>query len=671
MMVTWWLLSLALQNPVLLGRSRYHAEPTSSTTRRQDGTAAASIHAPLSRRCLVSLALSTPSSNEILDQQDPFQLSMNELGFLDQHVACILSALVECGLYDDSNDAASQGRASQTLQFVAQDFCDRPEVLSACLQTDFGLKPLVAHQTRAAILHALRRQGQPEERAAVVATPETTVTSTRKSSRVNGDVATDRITNAVAMPIGDLVGPNGADAANKAELELQLETDPSATDKEDDGGTSTLERRPLYKSIVVNKPAKQRKTKAGATRDYGLPRDYGKQYPQLAIEMDEFMTYMTRPSTDSQEDPIRPATATVYLRHAKLFLGWYVNEYLIDSTASEKQALSVFSIIKTKEKDSANSILEFLLWLRSARQISVSYEANFLRGLTKLIKYRFAKESQTDPKYGEKSFDDIPLIRELRKWHRDADKKRTVAPRSSDETQKWLSWPEYLQVVSQCRDDLESMLRSYEEDDDISVKRKDETYTPQQRKIAVAFQKYLVLAFFSNIPDRQRTIRELELNRSFVEDGTGCWCIKHRPDDYKTGKTYGERPPLQMSASLTPAIDNFLKRWRPCLLPVGDYFFVQPRTGNPLTRDSVYQIVGRSCYQYSGKRTNPHLLRDMIVTHVRESSDASEKELEALALFMGHSVQMQRTSYDRRTLDQKVAPAVQLLESVNSKISVD
>ena len=55
----------------------------------------------------------------------------------------------------------------------------------------------------------------------------------------------------------------------------------------------------------------------------------------------------------------------------------------------------------------------------------------------------------------------------------------------------------------------------------------------------------------------------------------------------------------------------------------------------------------------------------MIVTHVRET-DASEKELEALALYMGHSIQMQRSSYDRRTVSQKVAPAVNLLHSLSS-----
>jgi len=58
----------------------------------------------------------------------------------------------------------------------------------------------------------------------------------------------------------------------------------------------------------------------------------------------------------------------------------------------------------------------------------------------------------------------------------------------------------------------------------------------------------------------------------------------------------------------------------------------------------------------------------MIVTHVRKNADysASEKELEALALFMGHSIRMQRESYDRRTLGQKVEPAIQLMKIVNS-----
>lgn len=72
------------------------------------------------------------------------------------------------------------------------------------------------------------------------------------------------------------------------------------------------------------------------------------------------------------------------------------------------------------------------------------------------------------------------------------------------------------------------------------------------------------------------------------------------------------------------------------------------------------------CHVKTGKNTNPHLLRDMIVTHVR-NTDATEKELEALALYMGHSIQMQRTSYDRRTLNEKVAPAVNMLLTIATK----
>ena len=112
-------------------------------------------------------------------------------------------------------------------------------------------------------------------------------------------------------------------------------------------------------------------------------------------------------------------------------------------------------------------------------------------------------------------------------------------------------------------------------------------------------------------------------------------------------------------------LDEFITKWRSVLQPKGPSLFVQVRTGNPLTQDTIYHHVGRTCYLYTGKRTNPHLLRDMIVTHVRTHTKASEKELEALALYMGHSMHMQRTSYDRRTLMQKVAPAVNLLEGLS------
>jgi hypothetical protein len=372
--------------------------------------------------------------------------------------------------------------------------------------------------------------------------------------------------------------------------------------------------------------------------------------------------------------------------------------------------------------------------------------------MIKLVKFRFANEIvssiwgspiTTGPGGGNMktaatvsstpSLDDLPIVMELRKLHREAGNRGKKAPRSSDEDKKWLDWSEYLKVIRLLKSDLTEMIKKhdnttrlfettdggYDECDDALVAKRQEgdldlangnslegkkkvrrrktssssarsaiakSLQVQRHDIANTYQRYLILSFFACIPDRQRTFRELELEKNFfrVENNAGesIWIIKHTADDYKTGSTYGERPPLPLTAALTLDIDNFIERWRPYLRrsppsndpestnhrvpPPSSFLFLQPRTGNPLTANSVYQIVSRCCYKYKQKKTNPHLLRDMIVTHVRQNSDASEKELEALALFMGHSIQMQRDSYDRRTLDQKVSPAIKLMRDMNT-----
>lgn len=289
--------------------------------------------------------------------------------------------------------------------------------------------------------------------------------------------------------------------------------------------------------------------------------------------------------------------------------------------------------------------------------------------------------------------DSLPIVHELRKLHREAGNKGKKAPRSSDEGKKWLDWSDYLMVIQLLKSDLMEMINKYDGQlrmdgdspnagtliEQRKTLAKEKTLYFQRKEIAKTYQYYLVLAFFAQVPDRQRTFRELELGRNFLKvkddkSGSSMWVIKHTAEDYKTGSTYGERPPLPLTEALTPEIDDFLERWRPTLLhqpsdgTPSSYLFLQPRTGNPLTANSVYQIVSRCCYKYKQKKTNPHLLRDMIVTHVRTNADASEKELEALALFMGHSITMQRDSYDRRTLEQKVSPAIKLMQNMNAEL---
>ena len=366
-----------------------------------------------------------------------------------------------------------------------------------------------------------------------------------------------------------------------------------------------------------------------------------------------------------------------------------------------KQSISLYDIFPTSQTESASPILQYVLWLRNERGISPNYEANILRGLIKLVKFRFAREMSSSPLSNQPSseknvggtntyatstrstpLDSLPIVVELRKLHREAGNKGKKAPRSSDEGKKWLEWSEFLQVIQLLKSDLGKLIDNYnkqlemEEKSEQSPAKAKKSLNAQRKSIATVFQQYLILSFFACVPDRQRTYRELQLGRNFIkvddqEVGSSMWVIKHTAEDYKTGATYGERPPLPLTASLTPEIDDFIDQWRSALdSSTADnpspFLFLQPRTGNPLTANSVYQIVSRCCYKYKQKKTNPHLLRDMIVTHVRQNGDASEKELEALALFMGHSISMQRESYDRRTLEQKVSPAVKLMQNMNS-----
>ncbi len=52
--------------------------------------------------------------------------------------------------------------------------------------------------------------------------------------------------------------------------------------------------------------------------------------------------------------------------------------------------------------------------------------------------------------------------------------------------------------------------------------------------------------------------------------------------------------------------------------------------GEPFTDKSLYKLFWTSCYRLTGKRTNPHLVRDSIVTFLR-GGGATERELEVNA----------------------------------------
>ncbi len=576
----------------------------------------------------------------------------------------IALCLKNAGIWDC--DISSQ--PLETMFLLARDFVDRPEVFSSLLVKDFGFPMLEAHQTRALVMTAIRnRDTDGESNNDIDSNTSVDETKTKSLDTVDSK-HNDQTASKVRSTMED-----DAHGDNKDTFETNRTELPPSDDSTDEASTKTKTySNKEFTSTIVNEQAKRRKQSVD-DYNYGLPKDYATLYPKLASELDDYYVFMTQPSTYSQENPIRDATAKVYLNHARLFLGWCCqNPKAKDDDGKEstiaKKDVSIFAIIPSKEKESADNIIRFVLWLRT-RDISVSYEANLLRGVIKLLKFRFAKESTSDPFDGKNTFDDIPIIKEVRKLHRDANQRQRLAPRSSDESKKWITWQDYLGVTQNTKNEVLELIKTYEATPPAKLRYAkadtDRVYSLDQVRVAEAYQRYLILAILASVPDRQRTIRELEVGRTLIKDAeSGCWVVKHGPGDYKTGKHYGERPAMQLAAELTPAIDDFIERWRPSLKPTTPTLLVQSKTGKPMTSNSVFKRVVRCCFKYTGKSVNPHLLRDIIVTHVRET-DASEKELEALALYMGHSIQMQRSSYDRRTLSTKVAPAVKLMQSVN------
>jgi hypothetical protein len=485
------------------------------------------------------------------------------------------------------------------------------------LQVDFGIRNAIqAHCLRTALWQMYREeQVDEDERSAVkvVAVPTT---------------ASARTIAPLGAPSPSMLSPNLPSVKDLMNATL---SDEHHHDIAPPSPTKLPRTTLLYKQVALTNTVPRKRTYSDVEIPSSLKDELETRYYQ------EFLIKAT-PETPT---PLRAATAKTYLRHAMLFVQWYISTTKTGSSVKDDKIASLADILdESGDELSIQCFWNFCAYLRAERGIAKSYEANLWRGLGKLLKYR---HHQRKYKNDEK---ELPCLALVRKWHRLAQQAAQKAPRQSNEEMKWLSWPQYLSVVQQCRAEYESLLEMYRQqqqqngDDNIA---RSTSSAVDRRKIAMALQRYLVLAIFATVPDRQRTIRELEVGSTLCKVNS-IWCIRHTSEKYKTGKTYGERPLLQLGP-VTADIDAFWEHWRPALFTTNkddndqapsssplphNFLFVQVRTGRPLTQDSVYQMVGRTCYQYTGQRTNPHLLRDMIVTHVRQSSQASEKELEAL-----------------------------------------
>ena len=434
----------------------------------------------------------------------------------------------------------------------------------------------------------------------------------------------------------------------------------------------------------------------------------------LRAEFARFRRFLTTRRLGSHEAPIKEVTARKYEDQIRGLLGWMLLTFP-EEFPETRDAASLSSMrvaFPSKEKSSARLAFEHLQWLSETRQCGPAYELVALRAFIAAAKFLYGQTEQeidTDRPYAH-----VPLVAQLRSLNKDAGRRAAKASPTADVRAKWLSWNEYLGLCKSLEDEL--------------APRWHAGGTRTDQAVAWSLQRYLIFGVLSCVPDRQRTIRELEIGRTLFKeykeepafsspsrasetfrkcgsavesratanrgdsveilrgrsasgaetwidlraDATEAdydyrWVIKHGPEDYKTGRNYGERPPMVIAPSLYGAMEEWIEHRREHLAPRHDYLFTA-RNGAPLTDVGVHSVLTSTSYRLTGRRVNPHLVRDMIITHLR-GTDASERQLEALAIYMGHSLAMQKGTYDRRSKAEKVAPAVELLSSLNGELA--
>lgn len=360
---------------------------------------------------------------------------------------------------------------------------------------------------------------------------------------------------------------------------------------------------------------------------------------------------------DRQNKSVTQETANKTETLLYLIFGWL---YLY-----EREAPEALTLERLVDIDVAYDYTE---WQRDEREVTPATELQALIALLNVAKFKLFKDS--DRKQCEilcKPYVDIEIIGQLRKLIRDTNQRVKDGPITvSDESQKWLTWPEFLACVEYLKQDCGLLTSDGER--------------RSNRAIARSHERYLIAALLAYMPpDRQRTFRELEEGRTLVRGiiknnilhrkSDGCFHIKLGPSDYKTGSTYKEQI-LQVPEQLQMPLEEWLTKWRKTLNPNHNFVFTQ-LNGKPLTGGSLYQLFRHAIYRASvvlfgeGRATNPHLVRDMLVTHFYEIG-ASEAALEGLAIGMKHSRKTQRERYDRRTKQNKVKPALEVLEGLKA-----
>lgn len=409
--------------------------------------------------------------------------------------------------------------------------------------------------------------------------------------------------------------------------------------------------------------------------------------PELGQELAEFYRFMTEGDVKAPAvKPITAVTAKNYLIQARQFLGWTHRHRTPVVPLAELRLNELFSQSGLRAEEAFRekvirlqiaNVEDYLRWLRLEREVAPSYELQVVKALIWTVKFLESVSTHQVLKRCSRrqtSKWEEATLKELRSLMSDIQARSKTVQRVADEASKWIDWPEFLNCVKQLKAECTPTSKSNQ--------------LRSKSASATSIQRYLIFAFFSAIPVRPRTVRELELGRTLVKRDE-LWYLELGPEDFKMGEPYsklGEKRVIPIPQWYYPELEAWLfgyedeegvwqgyvddlgksGGWRQVFEPMHNFVFFQ-KNGKPFTSETFCGLFKQVAYRLTGKACNPQLIRDMAIAHMINSG-ASVEVMESLADLMGHSPQMQQKIYSRHALPQHSTLALDALAAISSKI---
>lgn len=359
------------------------------------------------------------------------------------------------------------------------------------------------------------------------------------------------------------------------------------------------------------------------------------------------------------------------------------NTYLQQKEQAQKEAAK-------KAEEVKKFIESFFEW---RKQISYDFSSTsksfFLDTLICAAKFLYDNQSN---KMAWKNYEDIHVVRLLQINYKAMKNCSDPPPHYYERS---LPWPTVVKILEKLR--IESHVNHIYFDDG-KVRRKDER---TKEAIASSLQRFLLLSFFVLIPpDRQRTIRELELGKTlkhglFLGDtfipidkmkdpSQARFYICLNKNDYKTGKDYGdwqgELPDHEFLDGKTwyqyierwlykePKSTSRVKGWtygmREFLQPSHNKFFSARLTKKPLSMVGLNNMIQKIFNRFTQIPVSPHTLRHIYNTFIRDI-EATDAQKQSTAEWMHQSKETADKRYSHQQQAQKLRPGLDLITKIN------